>query len=141
AGIRTSRSARTARRGSARAGPGARARVTRRCRAGRAARRGGAQRDDPTRRQAGPSGRPWQVFTGGAAPRGSGPGGGRAGEALGGPQDGDAAQLVGAVRPELELEVRLVGLDGLDRDLERLGDVAGVVAAAEQLEDLELAVA
>lgn len=43
--------------------------------------------------------------------------------------------------PELGAQVELVGLDGLGADAEGAGDVAGVVALADQLEDLELAVA
>src|SRR3954447_26947758 len=52
-----------------------------------------------------------------------------------------ADQLVAAGEPELALNVLAVGLDGFDAEAEALGDRAGAEALADQVEDLQLAVA
>src|SRR3954451_23820303 len=52
-----------------------------------------------------------------------------------------ADQLVAAGEAELALDVLAVGLDGLDTQAEALGDRAGAEALADQVEDLQLAVA
>src|SRR4051812_16905820 len=55
--------------------------------------------------------------------------------------DGGADELVGVGELELALDVLAVGLDGLDAHAELPGDFGRADAAADQLEDFELAVA
>jgi hypothetical protein len=50
-------------------------------------------------------------------------------------------ELIGRIEVELVLDPGAVGLDGLDRQVEPFGNLAGRVAPTRQLKDLQLAIA
>ena len=57
------------------------------------------------------------------------------------PADGFAEEFGGFGEPEFFFDAGAVGVDGLEVDVEFLGDLFGVVALAQQLEHFQLAVA
>jgi hypothetical protein len=57
------------------------------------------------------------------------------------PADGDAEEFRGALKAEFFADISAMDLDGLDADMERIGDLAGGTSEAEVIEDFECAIA
>ena len=57
------------------------------------------------------------------------------------PTDGFMQQLRGIIQLEFFLDARAIGLNGLETDMQVVGNLPGVHAAAEQLKNFQFAVA